>query len=111
MIAARVKGAKPAKPKLRIIQAAKPTIFDSITRECILKRVRYLAKAYQLHWVIDQATFNMAGVDSLEDRELSKLMSEMERARECVHEGVAFDDAGLVRSNADDMPDYESWGT
>lgn len=106
VIAARVKGAKPAKPVFRVIKTARPTVFDSITRECILRRVRYLARAYKLQWQVDQATFNVVNLDCLEDPELRQLLKDMERARECLAEGIAFDEMGLVRSNADDMNDW-----
>src|SRR5687768_9432096 len=83
-LAEKTKNGRPAKPKLRLVQAAKPSVFDSITRESILRRIRYLARAYNLQWVTDQATFNVANVDCLEDPQLSSLLRDMERARECL---------------------------
>lgn len=97
---------KPAKPKLRVVTTAKPSIYDSITRDSVLQRIRYLSKAYCLQWLIEQATFNRANVDCLEDHELGALLRDMERARECLVDGVSFDDAGLVRSTADDIPEW-----
>lgn len=106
MIAARVNGTRPAKPRLRLLTPARPTIYDSITRDSILARVRYLGRAYGLQWAIEQACFNVANVDCLEDNELGALLRDMERARECLNEGISFDEAGLMRSNADDIPEW-----
>lgn len=52
---------------------------------------------------MDQHTFNLPGIESLSDHGLSALLQDMERARECIAEGVSFEDAGLIRSNADDL--------
>lgn len=43
----------------------------------------------------------MAAVSCLEDCDLIRLLNLMERARECISDGVSFEDAGLVRSVAD----------
>jgi hypothetical protein len=107
VIATRVKGAKPAKPILRVIVSPKPTLFDSITRASILDRVRRLRDMYRLDWLIEQETFNKPGLESLEDAELSALLRDMERARECITEGTAFDDAGLVRNTCSALPDID----
>lgn len=104
VIANTVKGVRPARIQLRVIESPKPTLFDSITRASVLRRIRDLNRMYQLGWLVNQCTFNTPGLDCLEDAELSALLSEMERARECLVDGVAFDDVGLIRSNAADLP-------
>lgn len=99
-----------AKPRLRLIATPEPTLFDSITRECCLRRVRLLAKAYGLHWLVEQSVFAKPGLDNLPDEELAALLKQMEHARECIAEGVTFEDAGLVRNTArhlDHLPDAE----
>jgi hypothetical protein len=101
VIAARVSTAKPAARRYRVISPPAPTRFDQITRDCCLRRIRYLSRAYQLQWLVDQETFNHPGVESLDDDDLAELLSDMERARECVSEGVAFCEAGLVRDHTD----------
>lgn len=104
VIAQTVKGVKPLRPKLRVITTPKPAIFDSITRNSILARIRRLQKEYRLHMLVEQATFNRPGLDCLDDIELSKLLQDMERGRECLVDGVAFDDAGLIRNTVADIP-------
>jgi hypothetical protein len=103
VIANTVKGVKPAKP-VRCAQPT-PTMFDSITRDACLRRIRFLCKAYGLRWLVEQNTFNLPGPESLDDAALSELLKEMERARECITEGIDLYDAGLVRSTAAGIPD------
>lgn len=98
VIANTVKGVTPAKPKLRLVEAPPPTLFDSITRDGCAKRIRYLRKAYQLQWLVDQHTFNEPCLESLSDEAMSKLLGELEKARECIIEGISFDEAGLMRN-------------
>lgn len=105
-LAEKVRSGRPAKPKLRVINPARATVYDSITRDSILRRIRHLARAYSLQWLVDQSTFNVANLDCLEDRQLGALLKDMEFARECATEGVSFDDAGLVRSTAHDIPEW-----
>lgn len=104
LIRQRVKNAPPDKPHLRIVKVEAPTLpgpnFDGITREAHIRRIRYLARAYRLRWLLDQETFHVAALECLEDAELSALLADMERARECMQEDVSFEDAGLVRSRA-----------
>lgn len=102
-LADKVKGAEPARPALRLVGAPTGPRFDAITRESITRRSRFLARSYQLQWLVDQHTFNVPNIDCLDDRAMSALLNDLERARECVAEGVSFEDAGLVRSNMDDL--------
>ena len=98
LIASTTKGVRPIKPNLRLIQPARATTFDSITRASCLARIRTLRKMYRLEWLVDQATFDRPGLESLEDPELSGLLQDCERARECIVEDIPFDDAGLIRA-------------
>ena len=111
MMSARL-AALEAKPKprrpLRAMAPVKPTLYDSITRESVLRRVRYLARAYGLRWMIDQATFNKANLDYLEDHEMSALLRNMERARECPDYDISYQAAGLVHDTSRELPEDHS---
>lgn len=96
IIAQRV-GKHKQQPKLRVIKTPKPNIIDAITRDCILRRIRWLRDQYNLNCLIEQATFNTPGIDCLEDAELMQLHREMEDARECCVEGVSIEEAGFIR--------------
>lgn len=105
VIASTVKGAKQAKPALRLVEPPRPRIFDDITRDACLKRIRFLRKAWGLGFLVDQATFNQLGPESLDDHALSALLKSMEHARECLSEGIDLNDAGLIRSTVPDLPE------
>lgn len=96
VIADRVNGAKPVRPALRLVQPPRPTLFDSITKECMIRRVRWLTRTYNLAFIQDQATFNQVGLEALADESLAALLQDLERARECIEEGIPLEDAGFV---------------
>lgn len=98
VIANTVKGVKPAKPQLRLVELHKPTLFDAITREACFRRIRFLRKAYRLACIVDQHCFNVPAMECLEDAQVSALLTDMERARECLLEGISLDEAGLIRT-------------
>ena len=104
IIANTTRGVKPARPQLRVIATPKPTHFDAITREACIRRIRFLSRAFRLHWLVEQATFNRYGLDALEDNELGDLLKEAERARECLQEGIPLEDAGFLRNVSTELP-------
>lgn len=108
MIAGTVKGVRPARTRMRLVEAPKPTLFDSITRQCCIKRIRLLGRAYQLTWLVDQATFDIPNIDCLSDEGLAALMTQLETARECIAEGVPFEDAGLITNISRRLPEFQS---
>ena len=55
--------------------------------------------------MVDQSTFNQLGPESLDDTALTPLLKDMEHARELMAEGIDLNDAGLVRSIENDIPD------
>lgn len=75
-------------------------MLDDITRDLHRKRIRFLAHGYRLQWLVDQALLKVGRLEDLSDAGLLSLHADIERARECVMEGVSFDDAGLVRSTS-----------
>lgn len=48
--------------------------------------------------IIDQATFGLSSIEDLEDEALIQLHRDLERAQDCMREGISFEDAGLLRS-------------
>ena len=91
--------AAPAKPRLTVVPA-QPGMYDPITRDAVLSRIRDLRRMYRLGWLVRQETFNAPALECLEDAELSKLLQDMERARECLQDDISFEEAGLVRARA-----------
>ena len=73
---------------------------DDVTRESHLRMVRSLAKAFRhcgFQLLLDQATLGKSGLDELSDDELIALHRDLDRARECMQDGIDFQEAGLLR--------------
>lgn len=104
LLDAREGRGRSERPKLRLITPPTSTLLDPLARDAHLRRILHLQRAYRLHWLVDQATFDVAGLSCLEDCDLIRLLTDMERARECIADGVSMEDAGLVRSVLDRSP-------
>lgn len=93
------------RPNLRLVECHPPpsTRLDALTRESHCKMIRHIrwrrGRATQL--IIDQACFGLAGIEQLDDDRLVALHRNMERAEDCIREGVSFEDAGLITSTFD----------
>lgn len=63
--------------------------------------IRNLRNAYKrlgMELIVSQALVGKGGLDDLDDDELVALLNDMHRARECIQDGIGFDDAQLIRS-------------
>lgn len=92
---------RPRRPTLAkggvVVPFQRPGL-DSQTRDLVYARIRDLRRMYRLQWLLTQETAQVRGVlEALEDSALLALKERMERARECIVDGVSFEDAGLIR--------------
>ncbi|RZZ90629.1 hypothetical protein [Pseudoxanthomonas winnipegensis] len=73
---------------------------DSIERESHCKMIRHFRRRWGvcMQVLIDQACFGLPGLESLGDDELIQLHKDLERAQDCMRDGVNFEDAGLLKS-------------
>ncbi len=95
----RISAAPPADKPLADVGALRP--MDEITRQSHIRMIRSLTKAYRqfgFQLLVDQATIGCAAIEDLSDAELLALHRDLDRARECIADGVTFEDAGLLRS-------------
>ncbi len=95
-------GLKPrVKPQLTVVRPAPRSLgMCEIERESHRKMIRHIRRRWgsSMQHIIDQATFGLAGIEQLDDDSLIQLHKDLERAQECMRDGVSFEDAGLLRS-------------
>lgn len=75
-------------------------LMDDITRESRLRLIRELARVYRdcgFNVIIKQATIGKSGLDALSDEEVIQLHRDLDRARECIRDGIDFEEAGLIK--------------
>ena len=72
---------------------------DELTRDSHCRMIRHLRRCWgqPMQMLIDQACFGQPGIESLADGDLVQLHQDLERAAECLRDGVSFEDAGLLR--------------
>lgn len=88
------------RPRLRLVKPQPPPRgMDDLMRESHCKMIRHFRRrwGYPMQMIIDQAVFGLAGIEQLDDEALIQLHKDMERAQECMLDGVSFEDAGLLR--------------
>lgn len=69
-----------------------------------MRRIRLLAHAYQLTWLIDQHLVLRQNITELSASELRSLLLEMEEAREAITEGLPLEQTGLIKNMAQVFP-------
>lgn len=94
----------PLRPALTLVSSGVPpspdAAMDAILRESHCRMIRHYRRrwGYPMQLLIDQACFGRTGPDELADDELERLHQDLERAQECMLEGISFEDAGLLRT-------------
>jgi len=90
------------RPKLAVVKADAPaaTQMHDLERESHCRMIRHLRRRWgmPMQILIDQACFGLPGIEQLSDEELIALHKDLERAQDCMRDGVSFEDAGLIRS-------------
>ncbi len=73
---------------------------DVVLRESHIRMIRHFRRRWgqPMQLIIDQACFGYIGVEQLPDDDLIQLHKDLERAEDCMRDGISFEDAGLVRS-------------
>jgi len=114
LIALRAQRKMGAKPALALVRserrperqtpaemlAAAQTRMDVLVRESHCRMIRHLVRRWggQMQVVVDQACFGLAGIEQLPDDDLVQLHKDLERAQDCIRDGISFEDAGILRS-------------
>lgn len=91
------------RPKLAIVPSdPSPAAvgMDAIERESHCRMIRHIRRrwGFPMQVLIDQACFGVAGLESLQDDQLVQLHKDLERAQDCMRDGVTFEDAGLLKA-------------
>ncbi len=99
-----LRGESSRRPALSLVSSGVPPSctggMDWILRESHCRMIRHYRKrwGYPMQLLIDQACFGYRRVEDLPDQELEQLHRDLERAQDCMRDGVNFEDAGLLRS-------------
>lgn len=92
---------EPARPRLHAVEATTTPSFglDVVTRESHCRMIRHIRRRWgsPMQRLIDQACFGVTDIDRLGDGDLVQLHMDLERAEQCMLEGISFEDAGLFR--------------
>ncbi|MEQ8034292.1 hypothetical protein [Xanthomonas sp. WHRI 6106] len=93
------------KPRLAVVSNDLEQVpnkeLDAFERESHRKLIRHIRRrwGFPMQVLIDQACFGISGIERMNDAALVQLHRDLERAQECMREGIAFEDAGLLRSH------------
>ncbi|MEN5285553.1 hypothetical protein ABE494_06340 [Stenotrophomonas lactitubi] len=96
-----VASAKPAEPRPAPVLETWPAVrMDVVLRESHCRMIHHFHRRWgaPMKLLIDQACFGFMGIEQLPDDDLIQLHKDLERAEDCMRDGVSFEDAGLLRS-------------
>lgn len=90
---------RPKPSTLRVVnEVADVPGMSALQRDVLYGRIRDLGNLYYLNWLVRQETMHVLGViECLPDDDLLALLAKVERGVDARMDGVAFEDAGLVR--------------
>ncbi|WP_396615530.1 hypothetical protein ACHZ97_14755 [Lysobacter soli] len=95
------------KPDLRLVNASmhihapRAREMDAVTRESHIRLIgslRRFYKPYGMDLIVNQALLGKGTLDDLSDEDLIALQRTIDRARECIADGISFEEAGLIRA-------------
>lgn len=73
------------------------TWLQPFERDMRYQLIRDLARLHNLHWLVRKETVDVDGImERLDDAGLLALHGKLQRAQECILEGIGFDDAGIL---------------
>lgn len=104
--AAEIRTGNKRKPRLRAVPdqpAECARTMDAVTRESHVRMITSLRRFYRpygMDLIVNQALIGKGSVDDLDDDDLVALLRSIDRARECIADGIGFDEAGLLHSAA-----------
>ncbi len=98
--ASALRAEAPQRPNLRLVQKQHEPFMDAVLRESHCRMIRHYRRRWgqAMQLLIDQACFGYTGIEALPDDDLIQLHRDLERAQECMRDGVTFEDAGLIRT-------------
>lgn len=97
----RIAAAPPASTERKRKAAHTLGGMDVVTRESHIRLIGSLRKYYRpygIELIINQALIGKGRLNDLCDEELVELLRVIDRARECISDGVSFEEAGLIRA-------------
>lgn len=100
------KSKKDARKPSNVIQLpARPApSMDGIERDSRIRWIRAMRRYYKpvgMDLIVQQALIGKSQLEDLSDDEILQLHRDIDRARECLADGVTFEDAGLLRSHGE----------
>lgn len=100
------KASEKEAPKATVIRlpARVTRVLDDVERESRIRWIQALARAYRpqgMDLIVKQAMISKRYMSDLSDEELLELHRNIDRARECMADGITFEEAGLLRSHGE----------